>query len=133
MNEDEFLAHVRERASLASSDRARIATEATLRVLGARLSESEAKGLAARLPESFGAVLVRERGAGAETFGAETFVERVGEREAGREHVDADDAERHARAVATTLNDLVLDEHVGVRDGLSEGYDRLFDPADFGT
>lgn len=129
MNEDEFLAHVRERASLASTDEARVATGATLRVLGSCISEAEAERLAARLPEPFGTVLPEERDTGPETFDAAAFVERVGERESERGGIDASDAERHTKAVASALNDFVLDDELEtVCERLPEGYDRLFDP-----
>jgi uncharacterized protein (DUF2267 family) len=62
-------------------------------------------------------------------FDAATFVERVGEHQG----VGTDDAETHATAVASTLNDFVDDGLDGVRDRLSEGYDRLFDPTAAGT
>lgn len=124
MNEDEFLAHVRERASLGSTDEAQAATEATLRVLGSRLSGDDAERLAVQLPDSFEAALTEGSDTGAETFGAEAFVERVGE----RQRVDPTDAERHAKAVTSALNDFVLEEADGVRDRLPDGYDRLFDP-----
>lgn len=133
MNEDEFLAHVRERASLGSTDQARTTTEATLRVLGARIPEAEAEALAERLPGPLGAAL-READGGPEAFDAETFVERVGEREDERGRIDADAAEMHTKAVISALNDLVPgDELAEIRDRLPEGYDRLFDPTGLET
>jgi uncharacterized protein (DUF2267 family) len=62
-------------------------------------------------------------------FDAATFVERVGEHQG----VGTDDAETHATAVASTLNDFVDDGLDGVRERLSDGYDRLFDPTSVGT
>jgi uncharacterized protein (DUF2267 family) len=129
VNEAEFLAHVRERGSLGSTEQARTATEATLRVLGSRITGSEAEDLAARLPGPLGPALVREREADPEPFDAATFVERVGEHES----VGAGEAETHATAVASTLNDFVDDGLDGVRERLSDGYDRLFDPTSVGT
>ena len=129
MNEGEFLAHVRERGSLGSTEQARTATEATFRVLGSRITGPEAEELAARLPEPLGVTLVREREVGPEPFDAAAFVERVGEHEG----VDADEAETHAKAVTSTLNDFVDDGLDGVRDRLPDGYDRLFDPTAIGT
>lgn len=130
MNEDEFLAHVRERASLASTDEARVATRATLRVLGSSVTDSEAERLAAWLPESFGTALSEERHTGPETFDAAAFVERVGERERECEGIDAADAERHTKAVASALNDFAFDGELDEVRGQLEGYEQLFDPTE---
>lgn len=53
MKADQFITTVRERADLESNDDARAATEATLRVLGSRLTETEAEDLAAQLPAEY--------------------------------------------------------------------------------
>lgn len=126
MKEKEFFTRVRERAALESTDEARAVTEATLRVLGSRLPEAE--HLAAQLPESFGPVLTWDSGTGGETFDVDTFLECVHEREAEADRVDPD-AERHIKAVALVLNEVVTDGTLSdVRAQLSDGYDRLFDP-----
>ena len=132
MNEEEFLAHVRERAALDSIDEARKVTGVTLRVLGSRITDPEAEALAAQLPEAFDVDLTWGNGTGAESFGAETFVRCVHEREVENDHIDdidADSAETHVKAVASVLNDVVTDDELSdVRAQLSDGYDRLFDP-----
>lgn len=134
MNEEELVAHVRERADLESSDAARAALGATLNVLGSRLSEPEAEDLAAQLPETFGADLTWESGTEAESFDVETFVARVREREDDDDRIDSSGAEVHARAVASVLNDAVSGGELSdVRAQLPEGYDRLFDPTEAET
>lgn len=134
MHEDEFLAHVRERADLASTDEARGATEAVLRVLGARLTEPEAEDLAAQLPAAFRSALTSQRGTEPEAFDAEAFVDRLADREAGDGRVDSSDAEAHARAVMSVLADAVTGgELADIRAQLPGGYERLFDPTNATT
>ena len=128
MNEKQLLTHVRERAGLGSTDEARAATEATLRVLGSRITESEAEDLAAELPGSFGADLTRESDVEAEPFDVAEFVERVREREADDPRIDDGDPEAHAKAVASVLTDAVGGGELSdVRARLPDGYERLFD------
>lgn len=99
MNVDEFFTRVRELTALESTDEARMAIEATLRVLGSRLPD------------------------------AETFLECVHEREAEADRIDPDGAGTHVRAVALVLDEVVTDDTLsGARAQLSDGYDRLFDP-----
>lgn len=129
MNEKQLLTHVRERADLGSTDEARAVTEATLRVLGSRITEPEAEDLAAQLPESFGADLTWESDVEAEPFGVSEFVERVREREADDPRIDDGDPEGHAKAVASVLTDAVSGRELAdVRAQLPDGYDELFDP-----
>ena len=131
MNADEFLAHVRERADLESTDEARAATEATLRAFGSRLTEPEAEDLAAQLPEEFGADLTWESGTEPESFDADAFVARVREREADDSRIDDDDVEAHARAVASVLTDAVSSGELSdIRAQLPGGYERLFNPTE---
>lgn len=130
MNEEEILAHVRERADLESTAEARCATETTLRVLGARLAEPEAENLAAQLPDSLGAALTWESATEAEPFDVDAFVDRVRDGEATDDRLDEDDAEKHATAVVTVLADAVTrGEAEDVRAQLPGDYDRLFKPA----
>lgn len=131
MHEDEFLAHVRERADLESTDEARGATEAALRVLGTRLTEPEAEDLAAQLPEDFGAALTWQSGTEPKAFDADAFVDRVGDRGADDNRVDSSDAEAHAKAVMSVLADAVsAGEIADIRAQLPGGYERLFDPTE---
>lgn len=128
MNEKQLLTHVRERADLDSTDEARAATDATLRVLGSRITGPEAEDLAAQLPESLGAELTQRSGVGAESFGVDEFVERVREEEADDPRID-DDPEVHAKAVASVLTDAVSGGELSdVRARLPDDYDELFDP-----
>lgn len=129
MNERQIITHVRERADLESTDEARAATEATLRVLGSRITEPEAENLAAQLPESFGADLTWESDVEAESFDVEEFVERVADEEADDPRIEGGDPEIHAKAVASVLTDAVSGGELSdVRAQLPAGYDELFDP-----
>lgn len=129
MNERQIITHVRERADLESTDEARAVTEATLRVLGSRITEPEAENLAAQLPESFGADLTWESDVEAESFDVEEFVERVADEEADDPRIEGGDPETHAKAVASVLTDAVSGGELSdVRAQLPAGYDELFDP-----
>jgi uncharacterized protein (DUF2267 family) len=134
MNEHQFVSHVRERAELESTDEARAAVEATLRVFGARLTEPEAENLTAQVPDSFGSDLTWESETEPESFDAEAFVDRVRDREATDERIDESDAESHAKAVASTIADAVSDGELGdVRAQLPGSYERLFNPDGAGS
>lgn len=124
-----FLTNVRERADLESSDEARAATEATLRVLGSRLTESEAENLAAQLPEEFGASLTWESGTEPEGFDAETFFERVRQQEAEDNRIDDADGRGDAKAVGSVIAEAVSEGEISdVLAQLPDEYTRLFDP-----
>lgn len=128
MNEQEFLTNVRDQAGLESADEARAATEATLHVLGSRITETEAEDLAAQLPEAFGPNLTWESGTEPKSFDVESFVERVRERESDDNRIDESESEAHARAVAATLTDAVSGGELSdVRSQLPDEYDQLFD------
>lgn len=133
MKAHEFLSNVEERADLESADEARAATEATLRVLGSRLTEPEAEDLAAQMPEEFGSDLTWESRTEPESFDAEAFVGRVRERAEEGPRIDDPDAETHAKAVVSTLADAVgSGELSDVRAQLPGGYERLFNPEEAG-
>lgn len=130
MNEAQFLTHVRERADLESTDQARAATEATLQVLGARITEPEAEDLAAQLPEELAKDLTWQSPSEADAFDSRAFVDRVSEREGDDPRLDDVGAESHAEAVASVVTDAVGSEELAdVRAQLPDGYDRLFDPS----
>jgi putative intracellular protease/amidase/uncharacterized protein (DUF2267 family) len=78
-------------------DTAERATEATLRTLGERISEGEAKDLARHLPDSLAGLIVQP--GDAQGFPADEFFRRVAEREG----TDPETAERHAAAVVAAL------------------------------
>lgn len=129
MKTDQFITNVRERADLESDGEARAATETTLRVLGSRLTETEAEDLAAQLPEEFGPSLTWESGTEPEPFDAGTFIERVRQQEADDNRLDESDAETDAKAVGSVLAEAVSGGEVSdVLAQLPDEYDRLFEP-----
>lgn len=99
MQEHEIVSAVKNTSGLDSTDHAKDATRATLRVLGRRLAGGEPGDLASQLPPALAEALP-ESGAG-ETFGVEEFYRRVAEEE-GR-GCTQDGAREHARAVVATL------------------------------
>lgn len=126
MDEREFLERVRRRAGVDTSEEARAVTAATLQAFGEAVGEAVAGDVAAELPGEFNATVAVS--SGARHYDPREFVERVrtNEHTAG---VDETDAERHARAVLSTLADAVPAEtFAAARDRLPDGYDRLVDP-----
>jgi uncharacterized protein (DUF2267 family) len=97
----DFVDRVGGRAGI-EHERAARATEATLATLSERITRREAKVLAAHLPESLQDALDHADG-GPERFGADEFVRRVSDREG----VSGADALEHARAVLSTLDEVV--------------------------
>lgn len=100
----EFFRTVAERSALSREEAADL-TRATLGALGERLSATEARHLALRLPEPLGESLGASTGS-AEKFGLEEFIRRVSEHTGltVRETTDG------VRAVLTTLHEVVGDE-----------------------
>jgi putative drug exporter of the RND superfamily len=117
----EFLDLVGGRAGLARSGAQR-ATDAALVTLSERITERETDVLAAQLPRDL-RPFVRSPSGGTERFGADEFVRRVGQREGVDEH----EAQAHARAVLSTLDDAVAGDLDYVRAQLSPDYAPLFD------
>lgn len=96
----EFLSRVRERLGL--TDEAAVhSTHATLRALSDRISEGQASELAGVLPTELRPYLDTAKGS-AQPFDQPGFLGRVGA-EAGL--ADHDDAQAHARAVLSTVNE----------------------------
>lgn len=118
-----FLETVRDRAGLSSMADARDATVATLRTLGERLSEDQAMDLALYVPKAFEAELVAESDETPTEFSIEDFFDRVAERAS----VDRSVAERHARAVGSTLAETASEREIAtVCEQLPDPYGTLF-------
>jgi uncharacterized protein (DUF2267 family) len=88
MQRNDFLESVSAQGDLESVDVAEDVTIATLRALGERLTPGEAEDLASALPDELAGVLGEVKG-----DGAEQFLERVRNREAETDRVDAANAE----------------------------------------
>jgi RND superfamily putative drug exporter len=102
------------------------ATKAALCTLAERITKPETRHLATQLPDAL-SQQVRRAARRPERFGADEFVQRMGEREG----VSDDVARAHARAVFATLEDTTVDRLAYVRAQLSEDYEPLFrGPAD---
>jgi uncharacterized protein (DUF2267 family) len=93
---DSFITTVMQKAQI-SWEGAERASRATLVTLAERVSEGQARDLAAQLPAELAGWLATD--SGAERFDVDEFVSRV----ARREHVDLESAERHAHAVFLAL------------------------------
>ena len=121
MNDEQFIAEVRNLAKLDADEDARKAIAATLETLKERLAGEEASDLAAQLPPEIAPYL--EGSGGRESFSVEEFYERV----AQKEGVGKDDAVSHARAVATVVQTAVSEGELDdIRSQLGGGYKELF-------
>jgi uncharacterized protein (DUF2267 family) len=127
MQRNDFLESVSAQGDLDSVDVAENVTIATLRALGERLTSGEAEDLASALPDELAGVLGEVKGDGAEQLSAEEFLERVRNREAETDGVDATDAEDHVRAVMATLRKAVPREWGGVQNQLPDDFEGLFE------
>lgn len=133
MQETRFHSLVREGADLGEDEeRARAATNATLRTLGEALPENVADDVATQLPDDLATTLRNASDGEGESFDLDEFVRRVDERERESHNVEGD-AERHVRAVTDALTRAVsggqLEE---LRDHFPEEYDDLFHDVDVG-
>lgn len=97
MDYESFLGEVKDRAELDTTEEADKVTRATLETLGERLPDEDQNRLAAHLPEKIAASVNAPEGQ--EIFPLHEFYERVQKREG----VATEEAVRHARAVAATL------------------------------
>jgi uncharacterized protein (DUF2267 family) len=93
---ERFITTVQQKASI-NREGAERAAQATLQTLAERLSQGQARDLAAQLPEPLAGWLFTDTDAA--PFGLEEFLRRVAERLG----VDVETAERHARAVFTAV------------------------------
>jgi uncharacterized protein (DUF2267 family) len=93
---ERFVTTVQQKASI-SREAAERAVQATLQTLAERLSQGQARDLAAQLPEPLAGWLFTDTDAA--PFGVEEFLRRIAERLG----VDVETAERYAHAVFTAL------------------------------
>ena len=120
MRHDEFVARVRDLAELETNEEAERAIRATFETLRDRLAGNEPNNLADQLPEEISAPLRGE--GGRDSFSLTEFYRRVGEKEG----VEEPKAIRHARAVATVLEEAVTaGEMDHIRDQLKPEYAEL--------
>ena len=121
MNDEQFIAEVKNLAELDKDEDARKAIGATLETLRERLAGEEPSDLAAQLPPGIAPYVEGE--GGRESFPVEEFYERV----AGKEGVGKDEAVRHVRAVATVVQTAVTGGELDdVRSQLGDAYKELF-------
>ena len=121
MNDEQFIAEVKNLAELDSDEDARKAIGATLETLKERLAGEEPSDLAAQLPPEIAPYVEGE--GGREAFSVEEFYERV----AQKEGVGKEEAVRHTRAVATVVQTAVTGGELDdVRSQLGDGYKELF-------
>ena len=121
MNDEQFIAEVKNLAELDADEDAWKVIGATLETLKERLAGEEPSDLAAQLPPEIAPYV--EGDGGQESFSVEEFYERV----AQKEGVGKDEAVRHARAVATVVQTAVTEGELDdIRSQLSAGYGELF-------
>ena len=121
MRHDEFVARVRDLAELETNEEAERAIRATFETLRDRLAGNEPNNLADQLPEEIAASLRGE--GGRDSFSLTEFYRRVSEKEG----VEEPEAIRHARAVATVLEEAVTTGEMDhIRDQLKPEYAELF-------
>lgn len=125
MHEDEFLDTVQQEASLESQEAARTVTEATLRTLGERISDTNSSELAATLPDPLAPSLTDASPGEAAAFSLDEFVDRVSERSG---HTTPDTAPRQARAVITALSMIADEELQALSEQLPTEFALIFEP-----
>jgi uncharacterized protein (DUF2267 family) len=126
MKHDEFIGQVQHYAHLSSRGEAERATRATLETLGERLSGGEPNDLASQLPMEIGRHLQQSWSGFGEHFTLDEFFRRVSQ----REHVDLDEATRHAKAVMEVVCTAVsVGEIDDVRAQLPREFASLFTKA----
>ena len=124
MKYEEFIAQVRHRADLASSEEAERATQATLETLAGRLRGNEAAQLAAQLPDEIGAYLQPYYAGIGDSYPLEDFFYRISQREG----VAIEEATYHARVICALLAEAVsVGEIDDVRAQLPPDFARLFE------
>ncbi len=124
MKYDEFIAEVRRRARLATTEEAENATRATLQTLAERIEIDEVKDLASQLPRELAMYMQSPTTGIAESFSLDEFFHRVSEREGA----DLADATFHARIVAALLSEVVtVGEIEDVRAQLPADFAKLFE------
>ncbi|WP_326686411.1 MULTISPECIES: DUF2267 domain-containing protein [unclassified Streptomyces] len=127
MQQEEFLARVRERGEYSDTKEAAMVTEAVLSVLASRLTPGEAADLASQLPDPMPEWMDLDPDRKAESYGVEEFRHRVADRVGARPHTTQWDAS----AVLTTLADAVSGGEVNqIISQLPSGYAALFGKLD---
>jgi uncharacterized protein (DUF2267 family) len=117
----EFVARVRELAELENNEEAERAILMTFETLRERLAGNEPNNLADQLPEELAEPLRGE--GGRDNFSLAEFYRRVSEKEG----VEEPEAIRHARAVATVLEEAVTTGEMDhIREQLKPEYTELF-------
>ena len=123
MKYEEFIAQVRHRADLASTEEAERATQATLETLAGRLRGNEAEHLAAQLPPEIGMYLQPYYAGIGDSYPLEEFFYRVSQREG----VALEEAMYHARVICALLAEVVsVGEIDDVRAQLPPDFAQLF-------
>lgn len=123
MKYEEFIAQVRKRAHLGSSEEAERATRATLETLAGRLAGNEAPQLASQLPEPLSEYMQHSAGIN-DPYSLDEFFRRVSEREGVAEA----DGEFHARIIIGLLSEVVtMGEVEDVKAQLPPDFAKLFD------
>ena len=121
MKRDEFIARVKDLAEVQTNEEAERAIRATLETLRERLAGNEPNNLADQLPPEIADPLRGE--GGRDGFSLAEFYRRV----ADKEGVEEPEAIRHARAVATVMEEAVTTGEMDhVRDQLKDEYTELF-------
>jgi uncharacterized protein (DUF2267 family) len=106
MDDYDFFNRVSERGEMTTEREVLVATEATLKTLGERLTEVEAVRLAQQLPPDIGRFLtVVDMD---KKFDLQGFYEHVAE----REHLDAETSRQHAQAVLSIVEEIVGSEEL---------------------
>jgi uncharacterized protein (DUF2267 family) len=121
VNDEQFIAEVKNLAEIDSDEDVRKAIGATLETLRERLAGEEPSNLAAQLPPGIAPYV--EGDGGREAFSVQEFYELV----ARKEGASNDEAIRHARAVATVLQTAVTEgELEDICSQLGNDYKELF-------
>lgn len=122
MQHDEFVDELQHRIDADSHGETHHTAHAVLETLGERIQADEAKDLAGPLPMEIDRYLVEADGG--QRFGWNEFVERVAE----RENADYPDAQYHAQAVMTLVDEAVPESELqDLRANLPAEYDDLFE------
>jgi uncharacterized protein (DUF2267 family) len=124
MKYDEFIAQVRRRARLETTEEAENATRATLQTLAERIDIDEVKDLVSQLPQELALYMQTPTTGIGESFSLDEFFHRVSEREG----VALADATFHARVVTALLSEVVtVGEIEDVRAQLPPDFAKLFE------
>lgn len=124
MKYQEFVAQVRRRARVETSEEAENAIRATFATLAGRLAGNEAKQLAAQLPQELALYLEPGYTGIGDSYELDEFFRRISEREG----VAEPDAQFHARVVLGLLSEVVsVGEIADVRAQLPPDFVKLFE------